>query len=74
MNHTTLGEARAAKARVIAAFGSVPTIVGIGITRIGEGYGVKVNLQTQPAPDANLPKDIDGVPIHVEVVGMIRKS
>ncbi len=47
--------------------------VGVGITRIGEGYGVKLNLEGPPAPDANLPNDVDGVPIRVEVVGAIRK-
>jgi len=73
MNHATLDDARAAKAKVLAAFGDDPAVVGIGITRIGEGYGVKLNLETPPAPDANLPKDVDGVPIRVEVVGTNRK-
>jgi hypothetical protein len=73
MNCTTLDEARAAKAKVLAAFGDDQSVVGVGITRIGEGYGVKLNLEAPPAPDANLPKDIDGVPIRVEVVGTIRK-
>jgi hypothetical protein len=74
MSHTTLDEARAAKAKVLAAFGRDPAVVGVGITRIGEGYGVKLNLEAAPAPDANLPKAVDGVPIRIEVVGTIRKS
>jgi hypothetical protein len=73
MNRTSLDEARTAKAKVLAAFRDDPSVVGVGITRIGEGYGVKLNLESPPAPDANLPKDIDGVPIRVEVVGTIRK-
>ncbi len=73
MNHATLDDARAAKAKVHAAFGDDPSVVGVGITRIGAGYGVKLNLEAPPAPDANLPKDVDGVPIRVEVVGTIRK-
>ncbi len=73
MNHTTLDQARAAKAKVLAAFGHDASVVGIGITRIGEGFGVKLNLEAAPAPEANLPKDVDGVPVLVEVVGTIRK-
>jgi hypothetical protein len=73
MNHTTLDQARAAKAKILAAFGHDPSVVGVGITRNGEGYGVKLNLEAPPAPEANLPKDVDGVPIRVEVVGTIRK-
>jgi hypothetical protein len=73
MNCTTLDEARAAKAKVLAAFGDDQSVVGVGITRIGEGYGVKLNLESRPAPDANLPHDVDGVPIRIEVVGTIRK-
>ena len=73
MNQTTLDQARAAKAKVLAAFGHDPSVVGVGITRIGEGYGVKLNLEAPPAPDAHLPEDVDGVPVRVEVVGTIRK-
>ncbi len=58
MNHTTRNEARAAKAEVLAAFGDDPSVVGVGITRISEGYGVKLNLEVPAAPDANLPKDV----------------
>jgi hypothetical protein len=73
MNRTTLDEARTAKAKVLTAFGDDPSVVGVGITRIGEGYGVKLNLESPPAPDANLPHDVDGVPIRIDVVGTIRK-
>jgi hypothetical protein len=71
MNHATLDEARAAKTKLVAVFGHDPLVVGVGITRIGEGYGVKLNLESPPAPDANLPKAVDGVPVRVEVVGTI---
>ena len=73
MSHITLDEARAAKAKILGVFGHDPSVIGVGITRIGEGYGVKLNLELPPAPDANLPKDVDGVPVRVEVVGTIRK-
>jgi hypothetical protein len=74
MNHTTLDEARAAQAKVLATFADDRSVVGVGITRVGEGYAVKLNLQSPPAPDAKLPQDVDGVPVKVEVVGTIRKA
>jgi xanthine dehydrogenase molybdopterin-binding subunit B len=64
--------ARAAKARALEVFGQKAQVVGVGITRIGGGYGVKVNLGAPPAPDADLPDTVDGVPVRVEVVGTIR--
>jgi hypothetical protein len=73
MNTTGLDEARAAKQRAKAIFADEPSVVGIGITRVGDGYGVKVNLDASPSPDAKLPETIDGVPIRIEVVGPIRK-
>ncbi len=73
MKTTGLDEARAAKERAKVIFADDPSVIGIGITRVGEGYGVKVNLGATPASDANLPDSIDGVPIRIEVVGPIRK-
>ena len=73
MTGTGLDKARAAKEQVKAAFAGKATVVGIGITRMGDGYGVKVNLGAAPEADAKLPETIDGVPIRVEVVGPISK-
>ena len=67
----SLEEARAAKRRAAQILRALP-LVGIGITRVGEGYGLKVNLSRSVSPD-QLPKDVDGVPIHSEVVGSIGK-
>jgi hypothetical protein len=68
---STLEEARAAKAKAAQLLRALP-LVGIGITRIGEGYGVKVNLSRSICTD-QLPTEVDGVPIQAEVVGEIRK-
>jgi hypothetical protein len=68
MNHTTLDQARAAKAKVLAVFGHDPSVVGVGITPIDEGYGVKLNLGPQHTREASLPCEVDGVPVRVEVV------
>ncbi len=67
----TLDEARAAKTEALTRFGALASVVGVGITRIGDGYGLKINL-SEP-PKAELPTEIGGVPIHIEVVGPIRK-
>ena len=72
MSGCTLDEARAAKARALEVFGRKAKVVGVGITRIAGGYGVKVNLSEPPAPDAGLPDTVEGVPVRVEVVGTIR--
>ncbi len=72
MKTTGLDEARAARERARSIFAGRASVVGIGLTRVGDGYGVKVNLGAPPAPDADLPETIDGVPVRIEVVGTIR--
>ena len=67
-----LDEARAAKERARSLLGGKASVVGIGLTRVGDGYGVKVNLGAPPAAGTDLPESIDGVPVLVEVVGPIR--
>lgn len=67
----TLEQARAAKKVALAKLAHVPEVVGIGLTMIGDDYGLKVNLRATPKQE--LPATIDGVPIQVEVVGTIRK-
>ena len=72
MTAASLAQARAAKARALEIFSRFGVVVGVGLVRLGEGYGVKVNLQKPPA-DPGLPQSVDGVPVTVEVVGPIRK-
>ena len=44
------------------------------VTRQRSGaYGLKVNLTNAPAANVTLPTEIDGVPIQIEVVGLVRK-
>jgi hypothetical protein len=68
----TLKEARAAKAKAAELVKGHPAVNGVGITRDGDGYAVKLNLSTRPKADP-LPKQIDGVPVHIETVGSIKK-
>jgi hypothetical protein len=71
MNTCTLSQARAAKQQALKTLATLAPVTGIGITRIDQGYGLKVNLERAPA--APLPSDVDGVPVRVEVVGKISK-
>lgn len=73
MRPVSLEDARAAKEKVVEIFGRLGVVVGVGITRIDEGYGIKVNLREQPASGVELPHTVNGVPVRVEVVGPIRK-
>jgi hypothetical protein len=70
----TLDEARAAKGPAQTLFQSLAPVVGVGITRIGDGYGLKVNLQSAPPEGTRLPGEVDGVPVRVEVVGLPKKQ
>ena len=68
----TLKEARAAKAKVAQLVSGHPDVNGVGITRDGDGYAVKLNLSGRTKANP-LPKQIDGVPVRIETVGAIRK-
>jgi hypothetical protein len=68
----SLDEARTAKPRALALFESLAEVVGVGITKIGDGYGLKVNLREAPSTDILMPTDVDGVPVQLEVVGQPR--
>lgn len=72
MNPTTLEQARAAKARASEAFGKHGHC-SVGIAEIDGGYGVKVNFTTAPEKLSELPAEIDGVPVRVEVTGPVKK-
>ena len=69
-----LDRARAAKARAHAVFSKLGDVVGVGITTVGSEYGLKINLASSPPPSSELPTEVDGVPVRVEVVGRIRKQ
>ncbi|MBM4049171.1 MAG: hypothetical protein FJ279_29070 [Planctomycetes bacterium] len=73
MKAHTLDEARAAKPRALEVFARLAPLAGVGITRMGEGYGLKVNLAEPPGQNVRLPAEVDGVPVRVEVVGRVTK-
>ena len=72
MPRITLDEAQAAKKAALQRFERLGNVVGVGITRVNGEYAVKVNLREPVGPGVELPTDIDGVPVHVEVTGSIR--
>lgn len=69
----TIDQARAAKEHAKAALALVPGVVGIGLTRVGDDYALKVNLRAALPEGMDLPATIAGVPLQVEVVGSIRR-
>lgn len=72
MSTIGLDRARAAKEQARSLFAGKAAVVGVGLTRVGAGYGVKVNLEAPPDPETDLPETIDGVPVRIEVIGTIR--
>ena len=63
--------ARAARSTLAARLAADPGVVGIGLARRERDYVVKVNL-TDAAACARVPRDIDGVRVVTEVVGVVR--
>ena len=69
----TLEMARAAKDEAHGVFARLAAVTGIGITRVGSGYGLKINLARVPDGGQALPAEVQGVPVKIEVVGGIKK-
>ena len=65
MNAHTLEDARTAEApQALRVFtGKKAAVVGVGITQIDGGYGLKINLREAPRPGVNLPETLDGIPV-----------
>lgn len=69
----SLAQARAAKDAARALLSGLPGVVGVGITKVGEDYAVKLNLREPLPPGVSAPERIGRVPVRVEVVGRITK-
>lgn len=72
MPQISLDQAQAAKRAARRRFEKLGTVTGVGITRVDGEYAVKVNLSEPIEPGVDVPADIDGVPVQVEVTGVIR--
>ncbi len=66
-----LEKAYVAKATAMRRFGDAKGINGIGVSRRGNGYAVKINFSNDP--DVAIPNKINNIDVIVEVVGKIRK-
>lgn len=69
---TQIEAARSAKQKAAELFRNVPQLAGLGITKIGRHFAIKLNLNGPVSKDVEIPHDIDGIPIKVEFVGKIR--
>ena len=69
----SLEQARAAKESARALLAALPGVVGVGITKIGEDYAVKVNLRAPLTAGVSAPERIGDGPVYVEMVGRITK-
>jgi hypothetical protein len=65
-------QARAAKLSV-KALDVLPADAGVGITKLGADYAVKVNLREPLPKGVSLPEKVDSVSLCVEIVGVITK-
>jgi hypothetical protein len=72
MTQVTLGQARAAKHAALHAFQCIGEVTGVGITRVNGDYALKVNVREPLDAALDVPTEIDGVPVSVEVTGTIR--
>lgn len=61
--------ARDAKPAAAAALAPYGRVTGVGLARHGDGWAVRVNLREAPPAGAVLPREVDGVPVEVRVVG-----
>ena len=67
----TFDEARAAKARALEIFRRLGAVASVGITRVDDGYGLKVNIRGPLRPGVSPPTAVEGVPVRVGVVGAV---
>jgi len=72
MSEVSLDQARAAKGAALERFRKIGNVTGVGVTRVDGDYAVKVNLSERIAADVEIPDEIEGVPVRVEVTGVIR--
>ena len=69
----SLEQARAAKESAKALLAALPGVVGVGITKVGNDYALKLNLRGPLPAGVSAPERIGDVAVCVEVVGTITK-
>ena len=68
----TLEAARAAKEDLRSLLASWQDVSGVGIEKLPDGFGLKVNLRRKPKDGETMPTSHNGIPIRYEVIGTIR--
>jgi hypothetical protein len=68
----SLAKARLAKAQVTKLVADNANVVGVGLTKMGPDYAVKVNLSARKKRP--VPLTVQGVAVLCEVVGALRKQ
>jgi hypothetical protein len=71
MEGVSIDRARAAKAHLLEKIVSLPQLGGIGLVRVGQGFGVKVNLSEPLESDKIIPQEFEGVPVLIDIVGRV---
>ncbi len=71
MTACTLDDARAAKRKLAQRLAAIDGVVGVGITKMDGHYAVKVNLCHPLTDPGVIPNAVDGVPVHLDLVGTI---
>ncbi len=74
MQDEKLDAAREAKEQAKTIFSRHGTVNGIGLTRMGKHYAVKVNFESEPRDRASMPREIAGVPVVVQVIGVLHRQ
>jgi hypothetical protein len=69
----SIAKARAAKKVAKDELAEISGVSGIGLTKVGDDYALKVNLRAPLPGSVSVPEQIAGVPVRFEVVGPIRK-
>jgi hypothetical protein len=65
--------ARRAKSRILSVVSDSTHVAAVGLGHRADGWVVRVNLrEDDPQTRRKIPRELDGVPIEVEVSGIVR--
>ena len=71
--NASLESAKEAKSVAKEIFEKLLGDVSIGLFKLDDGYGIKVGVQKEIAPNLEMPSQVSGVPIKVESIGDVKK-
>ncbi len=65
-------EAEQAQDHAEAIFDKYASVVSIGVTQDADGFALRIGLENEPSDRNDLPTEVDGVPVEIDIVGTIR--